>query len=308
MWRVSMNRTCIALCSDTHLWPDAAQRFGGAGSQMQPWSHEIQNVLLAELAAAQPDLILHLGDFTCGGGAFEMPDNLFYPTLRDLIAELNRLPGEFYGLPGNHDAPLGQPWTFAEELLGLSPGQGSTIDTPHARLILLNAQGHSQAQLDAALPNDPVSGYVCAAELARLEADLAGAGGRPVLLFLHQLLQPWAGEQTWADLYGVQNGSEVLSLLARHGNVRAVFQAHAHRFDIRSTTLGSGTCSFVVLPAVIEYPMAWLELVLQADRAYLLLRRLPLRDLAEQSRRSSDSDWRAGRQEWHNTSIPLRTR
>lgn len=300
-----MTATTLALFSDTHFWPGAVQRFGG-GSQMQPSSHEIQRVLLAELTAAQPDLLLHLGDLTCGGGAFGMPDDRFYATLDGFVAELNQLPGEFYGLPGNHDAPLGQPWSFAEELLGLAPGQGRTVNTPQARLILLNAQGHDQAQIEAALPNDPVSGSISAAELARLEADLTGAGDRPVLIFMHQLLQPWAGDQPWAELYGVQNGAEALRLLARHGNVRAVFQAHAHRFDVRQTTLGGGSCTFVVLPAVIEYPMAWLELVLDDESAHLTLCRLPLRDLAEESRRSNDSGWRAGRPEWQQTVIPLR--
>ncbi|MCL4860390.1 MAG: metallophosphoesterase [Caldilineaceae bacterium] len=301
-----MTKTRIALFSDTHLWPGAEQRFGNANSQMQPWSSEIRDVLLADLASSRPDLLFHLGDLTCGGGSFAMPDDLFYTTLRDFVAQLNRLPGAFYGLPGNHDAPLGQPWTFAEEQLGLAPGQGHTLDTPHARLILLNAQGHDQAQIDAAAPNDPVSGFVAAHELARLERDLAGAADRPVLLFMHQLLQPWAGDQPWADLYGVENGSAVRDLLARHGNVRAVFQAHAHRLDLQPVTLGAGTCWFVVLPAVIEYPMAWMELVLDEEHAHLTMRRLPLRDLAEQSRRSGDIDWRAGRPEWRNARFPLR--
>jgi 3',5'-cyclic-AMP phosphodiesterase len=301
-----MTPTRIALFSDTHFWPGAERRFGGAGSQLQPYSNEICDVLLAELTTAQPDLLFHLGDLTCGGGAFQMPDDDFYPTLQDLVARVNQAPGDFYGLPGNHDAPLGQPWTFAEELLGLAPGQGRTVDTPQARLILLNAQGHDQPQIDAALPNDPVSGYVRPAELARLEADLADAGDRPVLIFMHQLLQPWAGDQPWADLYGVDNGAEVMRLLARHGNVRAVFQAHAHRFDVNPTTLGGGSCTFVVLPAVIEYPMAWLELMLDDGSAHLMLRRLPLRGLAEESRRAEESGWRAGRPQWQQTIIPLR--
>lgn len=300
-----MTETRIALLSDTHLWPGADQRFGNANSQMQPWSTEIQRVLLAELAAAQPDLILHLGDFTCGGGAFAMPNHLFFPTLRDFIAELSQLPGKFYGLPGNHDAPLGQPWTYAEGLLGLPPGQGRTIDVPQARLILLNAQGHDQAQIDAALPDDPVSGYVGVAELARLEADLAGAGERPVFLFVHQLLKPWAGDQPWANLYGIDNAEAVLAVLAKSTNVRAVFQAHAHRFDMQQAMIGAEPCWFVVLPAVIEYPMAWLELVIEDHSAHITMHRLPLRDLAEQSRQSGDSGWRAGRPDWRNAIIPL---
>ena len=300
-----MAQTLLALCSDTHFWPGCTQRFGGQGAQMQPWSGEIQTVLLAELAAAQPDLLFHLGDMTCGGGVFAMPDADFNRTLTTLIDEFRRLPASFYGLPGNHDSPLGQPWTVAENLLGLSPGQGCTIDSPEARLILLNAQGHDSAQIAAALPNDPTSGWVSAAELARLEADLAGAGERPVLLFVHQLLCPWLGEPEWAELYGVANRGEVLSCLERSGNVRAVFQAHAHRLDVQQRQLGEQSCWFVVQPAIIEYPMAWLELTLRPSEVQLRMRRLPLADLAEDSRRSSSSDWRAGRPDWRNCVIPL---
>jgi 3',5'-cyclic AMP phosphodiesterase CpdA len=272
---------------------------------MQPWSREIQTVLLAELAAAQPDLVVHLGDITCGGGAFGMPEAEFNDTLTSVIAEFERLPAAFYGLPGNHDSALGQPWTLAERLLGLSPGQGRTIDTPEARLVLLNAQGHDHAQIAAALPNDPTSGWVSAAELARLETDLAGAWDRPVLLFVHQLLSPWQGEPEWAELYGVANRDEVLSCLARYGNVRAVFQAHAHRLDVQQTRLGDQSCWFVVQPAIIEYPMAWLELTLWPGEVQVQMRRLPLADLAEDSRRSGNTDWRAGRPDWRNCLIPL---
>jgi hypothetical protein len=274
---------------------------------MQPWSAEIQAVLLAEIAAAQPDLVLHLGDFTCGGGSFGMADALVTATLGEIVSEFQRLPAAFFGLPGNHDSPLGQPWAVAEALLGLPPGQGSTIDTPQARLVLLNAQGHDQAQIDAALPFDPVAGWVNAAELARLDAALAGAGDRPVLLFSHQLLQPWReNDQPWADLYGIDNRDQVLACLHRHGNVRAVIQAHAHRLDVQQRPIGEHSCWFIILPAVIEYPMAWLELALTSDTLHLTMHRLPLADLAEQSRRAGHGDWRAGQPAWRNLTLPLK--
>jgi 3',5'-cyclic AMP phosphodiesterase CpdA len=300
-----MSPTRLALCSDTHIWPNAQQRFGTLGAQMQPWSREIQAALLAEIAAAQPDLLFHLGDFTCGGGSFGMAADDFQTTLTELVAACRSLPATFYGVPGNHDCPLGQNWRFAEELLGLGPGLGQTIDTPEARLILLNAQGHSQAQIDAALPGDPTIGYVGEAELSRLETALAEAD-RPVLLFLHQLLRPWEGDQPWAALYGVQNGDAVLDLLARYPVVKAVFQAHAHRLDVQQAQVGGQGCWFVVLPAVIEYPMAWLDLTLRSDAVQVNLRRLPLTELAETSRQSGETGWRAGRPEWNQFAIPLR--
>jgi Icc protein len=300
-----MNQTRIALCADTHIWPNAVQRFGQFGSQLQPWSQDIQAVLLAELAAAQPDIILHLGDMTCGGGSFHMPAETFHVTLAEVITGFQSLAAEFYGLPGNHDYIIGDDWSYAEQLLGLGSGLGRTIDTPAARLILLNAQGHSQAQRDAAVPNDPTYGWVNAAELARLEEALATTGDQPVLIFSHQLSHRWGGDQSWADLYGIQNAAEVLAVLARYQNVKAVFQAHAHRLDVQMAPLGKHQCWFVVLPALIEYPLAWLELDLRPGSVQCTLRRLPLHDLAELSCQSGAIDWRAGRPEWRNFTIPL---
>jgi hypothetical protein len=272
---------------------------------MQPWSGEIEQILLAELAAARPDFLLHLGDFTCGGGSFNMPPAVFVATLTGMVAAFQALPAPFYGLPGNHDFVLGRGWSFAEGLLDLGVGTGHTIDTPHARLILINAQGHSAQQRDAALPNDPISGWVNDAELARVEEALATAGDRPVLIFCHQLLQPWAGEQPWAALYGVDNAAVVLALLSRYNNVRSVFQAHAHRFDVQRVPLDDTHCWFVVIPAVIEYPMAWVQLDIGTDGAQLIMRRLPLAGLAEQSRGRDNMDWRAGRPAWRNMMLPF---
>ena len=82
------------------------------------------------------------------------------------------------GLPGNHDfPPEGDSWGYVEAQWGLEAGQGCTLDTPYARLVLLNAQGHSAAQIDAAKPEDPVYGWVNDAELARLDQALATADG-----------------------------------------------------------------------------------------------------------------------------------
>jgi 3',5'-cyclic AMP phosphodiesterase CpdA len=266
---------------------------------------EIQQVLLADLTAVRPDLLLHLGDFTCGGGSFAMSAAAFEATLAALIDGLRGVGAGFYGLPGNHDFFVGGDWGYAERLLHLGPGQGFTIDTPMARLILLNAQGHSAEQLAAAAPGDPTWGWVNEVELQRLEAALASADGRPVLLFSHQLLLPWQGEPPWADLYGIQNIDAVLTLLKRYRNVRALFQGHAHRFNVQQTTLDGRPCLSVILPPIIEFPMAWLELALHPNSLQVQLRRLPLPDLAERSRQNGASDWRAGQPEWRNFTIPL---
>ncbi len=294
----------IGLISDTHYWPGSSVQAGSEKSQLQPWSTQIQAALMADLARTEMDLLLHLGDVTCGGGFFGMTGDEVKRVMADTLAEFATLPVDFHVLPGNHDAPLGQPWSFLEEQAGLDRGMGRTIDLPHARLILLNAQGHDDAQIAAALPSDPITGWVSDAELARLDRDLASAGDRPVILFLHQLLQRWSSTQTWLDYYWVENAEAVLAVMARHGNVRVVFQGHAHMLDVQQIPVGGQPCHFIIIPAIIEYPVAWVHLTLTDEALHLSVRRLPLPDLR---RRSQDAgagqSWRDGRPEWWEMEI-----
>ena len=166
--------------------------------------------------------------------------------------------------------------------------------------------GHSPAQIAQADGHDPVYGWVSDEELRRLDEALATAGGRRVLLFTHQLLAPWSNHEAWRDFYAVRNAPAVREVLSRHGNVAAVFQAHAHRFDVRRMALGRSECPFVVLPSLIEYPLAWVQLDLDGTFLRMRLRQLPLPDLQEASRTSGGGQsWRAGRPEWRDLTIPL---
>jgi 3',5'-cyclic AMP phosphodiesterase CpdA len=303
--------TRIALCSDTHLWFGATQRFGVDGEQLQPWSTELLATLLAEVQSVAPAAILHLGDISCGGGMFNMPSEQFYTSLTQGVQAFQQASGgNFYGLPGNHDCPLGGNYSYAEALLGLASGLGHMLDLPEARLILLNAQGHSPEQIRDALPFDPVYGWVSEAELARLEYALATAGERPVLIFCHQLLRAWVAEREWRDFYWLRNADAVLALLARYGNVRGIFQGHAHRLDVQyaplDPTSSQPDCCFVVLPALIEYPLGWLQLDFSTDQLQVSHKRLPLAQLATMSlEQGADRSWRSGQPEWQNFNIQL---
>ena len=306
------HRYRIGLCADLHFWHNNAYQFGGEGSlQLQPCSDLLLAELLTQLEKAQVDMVIHLGDVTCGGGYFDMPRADFYNTLKLVHKEFERLPQPIYALPGNHDCPPGGGnWAFFEQLWGLTAGTGATVDLPNARLILLNTQGHRQDQIELARPTDPVYGWVNELELLRLEDALATAGDRPVLLFCHQLLRPWTGAHNpWAPhFFGVRNSASVLEIMARYSNVRAVFQAHAHRFDVHQTLLGKRNCHFVVIPALIEFPLAWMSLELTASQAQLHLQQLPLPELVQLSKQSGDGQaWRLGKPIWGDIEIDLRS-
>ncbi len=300
--------TSIGLCADTHYWPQGQDFVTSDGSlQLQGSTMDLLRTLLDELQRADLDLVLHLGDLTCGGGTYDMQPDVFVSTVVDLHRTYQDIQVPVYALPGNHDSlPGAGGWKVFHDVWGLQPGLGATLDLLSARLILLNTHGHSPAQIAQADGFDPVYGWVSDEELWRLDEALATAGNRPVLIFTHQLLAPWSNHMEWRDYYAVRNAPAVRNVLSRYDNVAAVFQAHAHRFDVRRLALGRTECTFVILPSLIEYPLAWVRLDLDATLLRMRLRQLPLPTLLEASRSSGDGQaWRAGRSEWWDLTIPL---
>ena len=68
--------TKIAIITDTHYWARREPVYTSEGAlQLQPWSQQILTTLMAEVQAAQVDLILHLGDQVCVGGGYAMPNS-----------------------------------------------------------------------------------------------------------------------------------------------------------------------------------------------------------------------------------------
>lgn len=294
--------TTIAVVSDTHYWVRNQPVVNADGSiQLQKWSEELLDVLLAELVEADVDLVLHLGDLTCGGGSFQMPPDDFAQTMSYMHRRFSELPMPVVALPGNHDVRpgVGDLQDFYR-LWHYEAGLGKTIDLPQARLILLNSMGHSSEQIAAAPEGDPVYGWVSDAEIARLDTALATAAGTPVLIFTHQLLERWSGEQPWQDYFGILNAPDVLDVIARRGGVSAVLQGHAHRLDIQEHRIDSDRVAvFGVVPAIIEFPVAWVRLNLTADQGHCQLQRLPLAEIAAISERSgSGQTWRQGKPAW----------
>ncbi|MBI3959770.1 MAG: metallophosphoesterase [Chloroflexi bacterium] len=301
------NEIRIALGTDTHSWPGSRQSFGEEQEQLQPWFESIHATFLGDVRSVSPDILIHLGDFSCGGGTFEMPDALFHSTLERLNRDYRAAAPHFYGVPGNHDCPSGtDDYSFCEGLLGLAPRLGRTVDTDAARLVFLHSQGHSDEQRRAVLPKDPTHGWIADAELARLDRSLAEAGNRPVSVFTHQLLHPWANPQPWRTLYAVANSDAVLEIFARHGNVRAVFQGHAHILDVQEAMVGNQPVRFVVTPSLIQFPLGWLLLTLTPSSLRVQYRPLALPELSERSRSAgAGSHWRTPDPAWHDFTVQL---
>lgn len=285
----------VGIVSDTHFWLDSPNGFG---RQLQQHTRYIQAVLWEEMRAAQLDLVVHLGDITCGGGNFGMSAAEFDRTLDWFLEGLQQLSCPVHLLPGNHDAVLGETYAAVSRVLGLEPGLGKSIELPEVgvQLELLHSQGHDADMIEAALPSDPTYGYVQPAELARFEDALSACGNRNVLVFTHQLLMDMSSANSPTEASkATANRRSVLDIMERHGNVRSVFQGHVHAYDVHPVD----GVTFVVAPPVIVSPCVWLELRLSRTGGILQPQLLPLPDWAEQG---AGSSWPA---EWSPLHMPF---
>lgn len=290
----------IGLVTDTHFWPAAPQAFGEGGRQLQPHSCLLCDLLVQDMRGQALDMAVHLGDVTCGGGGYGMPDADVARTLLWLRTRLDALDCPVRFLPGNHDAPLGHTCRATEAALGLPPAQGASVSYPERgwHVEMINAQGHGPEEVERALRDeedpqkDPTCGQVTAVELERLARSLNQAKDLNVIACCHQLLQPLSqGRPPRGAKMMVRNRQAVLDLLAAHGKVRAVFQGHAHIPDLQTLPLGDHACAFAVAPALIQWPVAWLRLVLEAGSLTLHWRRLPVdRALVAHSRRVLEAE------------------
>lgn len=189
--------------TDPHLFGDPEREIYDVRT-----AESLRRVLAEALGggAAPPEAILVTGDI--GDDESEQAYLNFRAMLQGLAVPV-------LCLPGNHDAP-----TLMAQLLEHGGFQ-------YCGRADLGAWG--VVMLDTHLPGDP-AGYLAAAELARLEADLQAFADRHVLVCLHHPPVPIGS--AWLDGLGLRNHREFLAVIERHPRVRAVLAGHVHQaFD-----------------------------------------------------------------------------
>lgn len=229
--------------TDPHLFTDPTRALRGVPTLP---------ALRATLAAAAVqiagcDAILATGDLV-------QDDPGGYAHFREVMAPLGK---PVLCIPGNHD--------LVPQMRAALSGPPFLLDGPvdlgDWRILLL----------DSTVPGE-VGGRLAQAELARLDAQLAGAPDRPALVTLHHHPVPMGSR--WLDPLGLANAAEFFAVLDRHPQVRGIVYGHVHqrhevqRRDVRILATPS-TCS-QFLPeaadfAVDDQPPAWRRLVLHAD-------------------------------------------
>jgi Icc protein len=127
--------------------------------------------------------------------------------------------------------------------------------------------------LDSCVPGQ-AHGRLGESELKRLEATLAGAGDRHVLIGLHH--HPVRLGSGWLDAVGLKNAADLFALTDRYAQVRAMVWGHVHQsFDTRRKGVrllsAPSTCA-QFLPHADEFaldpaPPGYRRLTLRADGA-----------------------------------------
>ena len=137
-----------------------------------------------------------------------------YATVRELLGNLGK---PVWCVPGIHD----EVEAMRRELRAAPFEIGGFHDLGAWRVILLDSCVPGQAH-----------GRLSAAELARLDAALASAGERHVLIGLHH--HPVRMASRWIDSVGLQNPDDLFAITDRYPQVRVVVWGHVHQvFDAR---------------------------------------------------------------------------
>ncbi|MEO6185096.1 MAG: 3',5'-cyclic-AMP phosphodiesterase [Steroidobacteraceae bacterium] len=229
--------------TDQHLFGDPTRALRGVVTLP---------ALRATLSAARSDIgnseaILATGDLVnddAGG----------YELFRTEFAALGK---PVLCIPGNHDDVPAMRAALSEPPFQL----GGVYDAGNWRTILL----------DSTIPGE-TGGALSADSMRFLEAALAGAPDRHALVCLHH--HPIPMHSRWLDTVGLANGNEMVALLKRFANVRAVLFGHVHQQldrdweGVRMIATPSTCSQFKPLSddfAVDNQPPAWRTLALHAD-------------------------------------------
>jgi 3',5'-cyclic AMP phosphodiesterase CpdA len=120
-----------------------------------------------------------------------------------------------YMLLGNHDHRQ----AFHQVMQTPVP----TLDMTHH--YSFDYQGYHFVALDTHQPGQ-AGGYLDAAQLAWLQADLGAHRGQPTVVFLHH--HPWPLGLAWIDAMNLRNGAELVRVLRQYPDVRWMICGHVH--------------------------------------------------------------------------------
>ncbi|WJW75173.1 3',5'-cyclic-AMP phosphodiesterase [Thiohalobacter sp. IOR34] len=189
----------LAQITDCHLFADPEGRLKGVQTE----------ATLAAVIALVRQRHEHLDAVLASGDLVHDGSEAGYRRLHALFGGL-RAP--VYCVPGNHD----ETGAMRRSLDGRRLQWVRQADLGPWRIVFL----------DSSLP-DSEGGHLDEAEFAALEASLAGAGARHVLVCLHH--PPLRVGSHWLDTMVIDNGDHLLERLAAEPRVRGLVCGHIHQ-------------------------------------------------------------------------------
>ncbi len=195
-----------------------------------PYPITMNTAAVAEIAAADPALVIAKGDLTTHGTLDEY--QAFLDCYHDAFGD------RLVHVRGNHDAK--------DVAFAATPTQ--RIDLPGVTVVVL----------DTAIPH-AANGRLTTEQLDWLD-DVAASADRPVLVFGHH--HPWDPDSHHraGDYFGINpDDSEALvAVVARRPSIRGYFAGHTHRNRVRRFA-ATGDVPFVEVACVKDFPGAWAE-------------------------------------------------
>jgi len=201
----------FGVITDIHyaqLYPDGDRYYKGARQKLQD--------AITAFTEAKVDFAIELGDFISAGGDKKVEiDNLL-----EIDNVFTTFPLKRYYVLGNHDLQC----LTKKEFLKLvnQPQAQFSFDINGFHFIVLDACFNPDGSDYKNGRFDWTKSFIPESSLKWLDKDLRSAAGRPVVVFVHQVL--------FRDGYPhcVMNAPAVRAVLESYGNVRAVFQGHQH--------------------------------------------------------------------------------
>lgn len=192
----------IIQLTDTHLLPPGATVHG-----VDPEAHLRAAVADIRERHGDADLLVVTGDL-CNDG-----DPEAYALLRDILAPLTC---DIRLLLGNHDARPAFIDAFPEQPRDENGFVQSSLDTPFGRLLFLDSHAPGI-----------IGGIYDAPRLSWLETALAGAGEKPVTVFVHHPPVS-SGIAHFENIEMHDDGSMLQRLAAHPAGIRHIVFGHIH--------------------------------------------------------------------------------
>ncbi len=261
MWR-------FVQISDPHLGSNSDGRWNNNFvCTMMP---DVMGCLRRDLARLKPDFILATGDLA----SQPTRDAMF--VARDFMDWLGY---PYYPMGGNHDFVVEESRDWFREAFHAhlpSPEMHYSFDHENLHFCVLDPywiwsdgslHGYSEKYVDELMQtvNDRPHWMVPETQLAWLEEDLKRNASKPTIIASHYPAVPIPERTLRPGIMNageLDNGGEVIEVLKRHPQVRAVLSGHFHM----NLVVQEGGLTHVITSALPEYPTEYRDVCVYEDR------------------------------------------